>query len=122
LFDKLRNCRSWVKIARLPGLGSVIKPLTGNGEAPTATAPLHLCPLTVPEASLNFLERNKKPMAVAEVDRSTLNTISTSGGTLAHLRESFKRVLSPERSRTDTRVNQSPTTSGRCGIYAFWQR
>lgn len=46
-------------------------------------------------------------MASADVDRSTVNS-GTTGGTFANLRDSFKRVLSPERSPIDQRTDRSP--------------
>lgn len=49
-------------------------------------------------------------MASAEVDRSTLNSHATSTGTFANLRDSFKRVLSPERSRPEAGAGHSPTS------------
>ncbi|KAG8716399.1 hypothetical protein FRC11_013382 [Ceratobasidium sp. 423] len=49
-------------------------------------------------------------MASVEVDSSTLNSHATSTGTFANLRDSFKRVLSPERSRTEAGTSHSPTS------------
>ncbi|KAF8689058.1 hypothetical protein RHS03_09313, partial [Rhizoctonia solani] len=52
-------------------------------------------------------------MANAEIDGSTLNSHTTSTGTFANLRDSFKRVLSPERSQVEARDERLPTTADR---------
>ncbi|KAL5635099.1 hypothetical protein ACGC1H_002958 [Rhizoctonia solani] len=49
-------------------------------------------------------------MASVEIDKSTLGSNSTSIGTFANLRDSFKRVLSPERSRVEAGTGYSPTS------------
>ncbi|CAE6519254.1 unnamed protein product [Rhizoctonia solani] len=49
-------------------------------------------------------------MVSAEIDGSTVNSHATSTGTFANLRDSFRRVLSPERLRTEAGTDQSPTS------------
>jgi hypothetical protein len=48
-----------------------------------------------------------------EIDTSTLNSAAKdSGSPFSNLRDSFKRVLSPDRARADQGTNRSPTTEG----------
>ncbi|ELU40175.1 hypothetical protein AG1IA_05802 [Rhizoctonia solani AG-1 IA] len=81
----------------------------GLGENCTSSCPNH--PSYSAPYSLTHFNQNTRikycstafNMANVEIDGSTLNSHTTSTGTFANLRDSFKRVLSPERSQVEAR-------------------